>query len=478
MSTGPTIVWFRQDLRLADNPALLRAAESGRVVPVYVWSPEEEGDWAPGGAGKWWLHRSLESLDASLRELGSRLVLRRGGSLEQLRAVAKETGAERVFWNRRYEPQAIERDKRIKASLDEDGLGVESFNAALLHEPWTVATQQGQPYKVFTPYWRTCLKQDVRREPLPKPKTLDAPGSWPEGVELDSLELNPKIPWDGGLAETWDVGEAAAMKRLKAFTKRGMADYGDERNRMDHEGVSMLSPYLHWGELSPRQAFAAADKLREKDPDTAEGVKVFLSEIGWREFSYHLMYHFPTVVDQPLREEFSRFEWDDDREALRRWQRGQTGFPVVDAAMRQLYYTGWMHNRARMVVASFLTKDLLIPWQRGAEWFWDTLVDADLASNTQGWQWTAGCGADASPFFRVFNPVSQAEKFDPQGDYIRRWVPELAGLDRPHIFQPHEAPPVVLQAAGVELGLDYPLPMVDHGEARRRALEVYGKMRG
>ena len=462
--SSPTIVWFRQDLRLGDNPALAHAAGLGPVVPVFVWYPEEEGPWAPGGASRWWLDRSLRSLDESLRKLGSRLVVRQGDSLATLRELIAETGASRVVCSRRYEPAARERDEQVEQALWDDGVEVETFNASLLNEPTEIENKQGKPFQVFTAYWKTCLKRPVE-PPLPAPKRLKPPAEWPAGVEIDELGLAPTIDWDAGLEETWSVGEGAAMKRLRGFCSGPIAGYKEGRDMMAEDGVSMLSPHLHFGEIGPRQVWAAAQEAVDDEPDAAGGVECFLSEIGWREFAYHLLWHFPATPEEPLRESFARFPWNRDDDALARWQRGQTGYPIVDAAMRQLWHTGWMHNRARMIVASFLTKDLLIPWQDGAAWFWDTLVDADLASNTLGWQWTAGCGADAAPYFRVFNPVSQAAKFDPDGDYIRRWVPELAGLDVPHIFDPPEPPP------------GYPAPMVDHAEARKAALAAYDKIR-
>ncbi|HEY8965215.1 MAG TPA: deoxyribodipyrimidine photo-lyase [Candidatus Methylacidiphilales bacterium] len=469
----PSLVWFRSDLRLADNPALHAALErGGPVIPVFVHAPEEEGDWAPGGASRWWLDRSLASLDASLRERGSRLLLREGASLAALRKLAKETGAEAVFWNRRYEPAAIERDTKIKAALRRDGLAAETFNAALLHEPWTIANQSGKPFQVFTPFWKHALGKPDPAAPLPAPGVLPAPQAWPSSLPLPSLGLRPAIPWDGGLAEAWTPGEAGAAERLESFLVAASEGYAADRDRPDLRGTSRLSPHLRFGEIGPRQVWDAVRRhARGRAPhSSAWRQSRFLTEIGWREFSHHLLFHFPHTAAEPLREPFAAFPWTKDRKGLRAWQKGLTGYPVVDAGMRELWTTGWMHNRVRMIAASFLVKDLLISWREGAAWFWDTLVDADLAQNTLGWQWSAGCGADAAPYFRIFNPVAQGEKFDPRGAYVRRWCPELARLPDAWLHRPWEAPMDVLAAAGITLGKTYPHPVVDHGEARKKAL--------
>lgn len=479
MSQATTIVWLRQDLRVADQPALRRAADRGRVVPVYIWAPEEEGDWPPGAASRWWLHHSLASLDAQLRERGSRLIIRRGPTQATLDELLEETGATAICWNRRYEPAAIERDKQVKATLLTRGVQAESFNGSLLHEPWMIATKQGRPYQVFTPFWKACLTADVRHETLPAPRELAAPTKWPRSLPLDELELLPRIKWDVEFTQTWDVGAPGAERQLHQFVSGAMARYDEGRDRADVEGSSLLSPHLHFGEISPRQVWCAVEKQLAKSPGLKgrQSAEIFLKEIGWREFAHHLLYHFPHTPTEPLREQFRSFPWSRSHKHLRAWQRGSTGYPIVDAAMRHLWATGFMPNRMRMVVASFLTKDLRISWQRGAEWFWDTLVDADLANNTLGWQWTAGCGADAAPYFRVFNPTTQAEKADPEGEYIRHWVPELAKLPTKRLREPWTATAEELAAAGVQLGGNYPRPIVDHHEAREAALAAYEKIR-
>jgi deoxyribodipyrimidine photo-lyase len=469
-----TLVWLRQDLRIADQPALAAAAARGAVVPVYIWAPEDEGRWAPGGASRWWLHHSLASLVGQLKALASRLVLRRGPPLATLRALLNEAGADAVMWCRRYEPASIERDKVVKAAFASAGIRAESFNGSLLHEPWTIATKLGAPYQVFTPYWKACQATRIDHEPMPAPRALQPPRRWPKSLPLDELELLPAIPWDRQFYDAWEPGAPAAERKLREFVAQRLAAYKDDRNRLD-AGFSLLSPHLHFGELSPRQVWAAVERYGKAQ---ATSGAAFLSEIGWREFAHHLLYHFPHTAEEPLREPFRKLAWSRGTTRLKRWQRGQTGYPIVDAAMRQLWATGFMPNRARMIVASFLCKDLLIKWQAGAAWFWDTLVDADLANNTLNWQWTAGCGADAAPFFRVFNPVSQAEKFDPTGDYIRRWVPELKHLPTPWIFKPHEAPNNVLADLHIRIGRTYPKPIVDHAAAREAALAAFAKIRG
>jgi deoxyribodipyrimidine photo-lyase len=481
-----TLLWFRQDLRLQDNPALLAALErGGPVVPVYIRDDAAEGRWPTGGAARWWLHHALAALDADLRARGSRLVLARGDSAEVLEKLRRATGAGALFWNRRYEPAVIARDSKLKAAFAAAGLDVKSFNSALLHEPHTIANKQGKPFQVFTPFWRHCLEKPVSAPlRLATGSAIPAPGKWPGSQELAALELLPSIPWDAGLRQMWTPGEAGAAKRLKHFVAAAMDRYGDQRNLPGCDGTSMLSPWLHCGEISPRQIWAAVQaRARESGVfPPSNGARVFLSEVGWREFAHHLLFHFPHTPEQPLRADFAAFRWAEDPAGakLRAWQLGRTGYPIVDAGMRQLWHTGWMHNRVRMIVASFLVKHLRLSWTHGAAWFWDTLVDADLASNTLGWQWTAGCGADAAPYFRVFAPVLQGQKFDADGAYVRRWVPELARLPADIVHAPWEAPRAVLESSGLRLGADgnYPAPMVDHATARNAALAAFRELRG
>jgi len=476
-----SLLWFRQDLRLADNPALLAALQrGGPVIPVYVDDSIQEGDWAPGAASRWWRHQSLAALDAALRERGSRLTLRRGTALATLRALCRESGADAVYWNRRYEPAAMAHDRSVKEALRSQGLIAESRNAALLVEPWQIATQAGGPFQVFTPFWRRLLAGADPPPPAPAPARLPAPRSWPESLPLSALQMLPDVPWYRGLESSWLPGEAGAARQLQQFLADRLPAYADLRDRPALAATSRLSPHLHHGELGPRQVWhavlrgAAAAGLGAAEARSGK----FLAELGWREFSHHLLYHFPHTTDAPLRAAFERFPWREDAVALRAWQRGRTGIPLVDAGMRELWTTGWMHNRVRMIVASFLVKNLRQSWLHGARWFWDTLVDADLASNTQGWQWSAGCGADAAPYFRVFNPVTQSRRFDPQGAYLRRWLPELCRLDDRLIHAPALGDEPTLAAAGVRLGRDYPLPIVDLHESRGAALAAWQRLRG
>ncbi len=406
-------------------------------------------------------------------------MLRQGPALETLRKLVRESGARAVYWNRRYEPAAIARDQHLKEALRSEGLIAESFNSALLREPWTIHNQSGKPFQVFTPFWRACLAGPDPGMPAETPANLTFTRKAVASLKLDQLELESKLNWAAAMRETWTPGEAGAAVELNRFLAGAFADYGAGRNRPDLEGTSRLSPHLHFGEIGPRQVFAAMKAHAEK-----AGLAMaqwrgsqFYAELGWREFAHHLLFHFPNTPRFPLREEFQRFPWRTEPAWLKAWQRGRTGYPLVDAGMRQLWASGWMHNRVRMVVASFLVKNLLISWQQGAAWFWDTLVDADLAGNTLGWQWTAGCGADAAPFFRVFNPVLQGEKFDPHGDYVRRWVPELARLPQRWIHRPWEAAPGILSEAGVVLGKSYPEPIVTLFSSRERALEAYRSLK-
>lgn len=474
-----SIVWFRSDLRLADNPALHAAiGQGGSVLPLFIWAPEEEEPWAPGAASRWWLHNSLEKLAGSFGELGSALVLRRGPSLEQLLELARVCKATSIFWNRTYEPASIARDAEIKRQLREAGLRAESFNASVLNEPWTVLNKSGKPFQVFTAYWRACLERPEPAIPLPAPASLPCLQPAPASLALETLELLPRVDWAAGLRAAWVPGEAGGRQELRQFLANHLDGYEQCRDLPGVSGTSRLSPHLHFGEVSPGQVWHALKEVRADASRAADWHRhQFLTELGWREFGRHLLYHFPHITTRPLREPFERFPWRKSPDLVRAWQQGLTGFPLVDAGMRELWTTGFMHNRVRMVAASFLVKNLMVPWQEGAKWFWDTLVDADLASNTLGWQWVSGCGADAAPFFRIFNPILQGEKFDPTGAYARRWVPELSRLPDRWIYKPHQAPAEVLAQARVRLGLDYPEPVVSLFASRNAALEAYQGIR-
>ncbi len=467
--SSTAIVWFRRDLRLADHPALDYARrQHDRVVPVFIWDPDAEGDWAPGAASRWWLHHSLAHLQQRLEQRGSRLIVARGDTEDELERIRTVTGAEAVYWNRLYEPAFVERDQRLKHRLKDAGLTARSFGGALLFEPWDLLKADDSPYLVFTPFWKQMQKRWSAPGSVAEPRELAAPARWPASVEISDLGLLPGLDWADGFGERWEPGELAARRRLDAFVESAVAGYGAARDRPDRHGTSRLSPHLHFGELSPGQVVRALNEAGEL-PD-GQGRWSFLREIAWREFSAHLLYHYPHLPGQALKEQFAAFPWRspaDYRDDLKAWQRGNTGIPMVDAGMRELWQTGWMHNRVRMIVASFLTKNLLIPWTEGARWFWDTLVDADLANNTAGWQWTAGCGADAAPYFRVFNPVLQGRKFDPHGAYVRRWCPQLGDRSGAEIHEP-------LEGERIE---GYPSPIVDLKGSRERALQAYARIR-
>lgn len=470
-----SIVWFRHDLRLDDNPALHAAvARGGSIVPVFIWAPHEEAPWEPGAASRWWLHQSLRHLDADLHRHGSRLIIRHGTSPRELLMLADACGADTVYWNRRYEPAAALRDAAVTARLAEAGIAAETRNGSLLVEPWDVATRQGRPFQVFTPFYRRIAELEYP-EPTAAPPRIPAPPRWPESLDLRDLMLEPAVDWAAGIRAAWQPGSKGARRALDHFLETDLAGYAAGRDAMDIAGTSRLSPHLHFGEISPRTVWHAvrAAAAIETSPGIIEGQDAYLRQLAWREFAHHLLHHFPHTVEQPLKPEFAKFPWRYDERALQAWRQGRTGYPLVDAGMRELWTTGWMHNRARLVAASFLVKHLLIRWQDGARWFWDTLVDADLANNTLGWQWVAGCGADAAPYFRVFNPTLQGDRFDATGAYVRRWAPELALMPAKWIHEPSKAPEPVLRTARVQLGQTYPMPIIEHEKARVRALAAY-----
>jgi len=469
-----TIVWFRQDLRTADNPALASAARHGPVIPLYVLDETPAPDGRPlGAASRWWLHRSLKHLEEAL----GGLLLARGAAADLLPALARRTGATRVVWNRCYEPHAVERDRLLKSRLGAEGVQALSFNGSLLFEPWEVRTGEGGPFRVYSPFWRACLRKEVE-SPLPG---VRPPVTVPQGASeaLEEWGLSPRSPdWAARFADVWSPGEAGAQRRLAEFVAQGLDGYAEFRDHPDLPHVSRLSPHLHFGEISPRQVRAAVAAAVASRPAQKIDADKFLAELGWREFSHHLLYHFPKLPVANWKRDFDAYPWTENPAQLRAWQAGRTGYPLVDAGMRELWSTGYIHNRVRMIVASFLVKHLRIHWRAGEAWFWDTLVDADLANNVAGWQWVAGSGADAAPYFRIFNPIEQGRRFDPEGAYVRKWCPEIAALPDSHVHAPFAAPPEVLKAAGVVLGETNPAPLVDHASAREAALAGYRTMRG
>lgn len=462
------IVWFRQDLRLADNPALHAACEScDEIIPLYIDDTEEGPSTALGSASRVWLHHSLESLTKALEDhYKAKLIIKQQSPEQCLKELIKTFDVSHIFWNRCYSPYSVERDSRLKEQLGKI-CEVKSFKANLINEPWQLLKQDGGPYRVFTPYWKTALAQGINDSPLPQPKSVKTPKSL-GSTSVDDLDLLPDINWHERMMAHWQVGEQSAHDKLEMFLHDSAANYKNDRDKPGIYGTSQLSPHLQFGEISPRQIVHASLQARDDQPGSEKGINTFLSEVGWREFAYNLLYHFPQTISGPLNGKFNDFPWADANhtaDQLKAWQQGQTGFPIIDAGMRQLWLTGWMHNRVRMIVASFLTKNLLIPWQQGEAWFRDTLVDADLASNVMGWQWVAGSGADAAPYFRIFNPVLQSEKFDPNGDYIRRWAPELKDVDKKKIHQPD---------GEIE---GYPEPIVDLKATRQRALNAYNEIK-
>jgi deoxyribodipyrimidine photo-lyase len=478
---APAIVWFRNDLRLADNPALDRAATSGRpVICIYIMASDDRIR-AEGGASRWWLHHALSSLRSSLLRLGSDLYLFEGAPETLLPEIAAQTMAGLIVWNRRYALAERSEDGAIMAALKQSSIGVESFNSHLLYEPWEVKTQAGGPMRVYSPFWRATRRLGDPTRPFLAPRRLS-------GYELDQsvakghrrslaeFRLLPGEPdWAQGFARVWRPGEGEARERLEVFLGQGLAGYAANRNLPGHASTSRLSPYLKCGQIGIRQVWAAAmhGAASGKNAGSARDLDVFLAELGWREFSYHLLFHYPALGSANFQTKFDRFPWRRCGSDLRAWQRGRTGYPLVDAGMRELWQTGWMHNRIRMVAASFLVKHLMIDWREGESWFWDTLVDADAANNAASWQWVAGSGADAAPYFRIFNPVSQGLKFDADGAYVRRFVPELARLPDRYLHAPWTAPASVLEAAGIVLGKTYPEPIIAHDVARSRALEAF-----
>lgn len=470
MTKKVTVMWFRQDLRLSDNPALVEAAKHKTVLPIYILDDESAGEYRMGGATRWWLHYSLASLDKSL---DGALSLYHANAVDVFKDLCDRFDIQSIYWNRCYEPWRMERDTKIKDFLKSKDIEVKSYNGSLLWEPWQVKKDDGDPYKVFTPFYRKgCLNLDEPRAPLNAPKDVEYCHDQDHALGLDALKLLPNIPWDKQLEPHWTIGEDGAHQRFQAFLNEGLSQYKEGRNLPAKPYVSRLSPHLRFGEISPNQLWHTVRNLGDD-----KNIDHFCSELGWREFSYSQLYYNPDLPKKNLQGKFDDFPWVKDDTALTAWQKGQTGVPMVDAGMRELWQTGYMHNRVRMIVGSFLVKNLRLHWHNGERWFWDTLVDADLANNSASWQWVAGCGADAAPYFRIFNPVTQGSKFDSDGEYIRHYVPEIADLPNKYLFSPWEAPDNILKEANVILGETYPKPIVDLKQSREAALEAFQSLK-
>lgn len=467
MTAAINILWFRQDLRITDNPALLAAmAASHSVLPIYILDNENAGEWQMGSASRWWLHHALADLDSSLK---GQINLYCGKAETILSELCQRFTVNEIHTNRCYEPWRIKQDSQLKKYFNKHSVVFNSHNGSLLWEPWEVLKKDGTPYRVFTPYFkRGCLGAPKPEPPLGTPKLSSIVHDKAQSLPLAALKLLPSLNWADGFCQRFSPTRAAAVERLHAFLDEKLTDYAEARDIPCLNGTSELSPYLHFGQLSPGEVWHSAKEQRKSD-----GQDKFLSELGWREFSYYLLYHFPWLPEKNFNQRFDGFPWGNTSSLLTAWQQGKTGVPIVDAAQRELWQTGTMHNRMRMVSASFLIKHCLIDWRLGEKWFWDCLVDADLASNSASWQWVAGSGADASPYFRIFNPVTQAKKFDSDASYIKQYVPELNNLATPYVFAPWEAPSDILRQAGIELGRNYPLPVVELSAGRKRALEAY-----
>ena len=479
MRNDPVIYWYRQDLRLSDLPGLAEAVATGRpVLPVYILDDKTPSDWKPGAASRWWLHQSLAALSEQLSSIDGELVFQQGDPSDLIPALARETGATQVFCSGQYEPWAKGLESDLAGLFSRDGSELKVFPGALLCNPESVRNLSGLPYKVFTPFWRACRASGQPAEPvgpLGQSRWYKYPG---QGLSLDQLGLLPaKFNWAADWDQIWQPGEQGASDRLRQFIADSLSGYGDGRDYPVRESTSRLSAHLHYGEISPSRVYHTVMGMKAMDASIdADGDK-FLSELGWREFSYYLLHNFPHLPEREFKSVFAKFPWAGSPEHYSAWTMGRTGYPIVDAGMRELYATGTMHNRVRMIVASFLCKHLMIDWRAGQRWFWDTLVDADLASNSCSWQWVAGSGADASPYFRIFNPILQSRKFDADGTYLRRWVPELSTLPDRYIHEPWTAPGEVLEAVNLRLGESYPLPIVDHSAARQGALTAYATLK-
>ena len=476
MKQNVSIYWIRQDLRLSDNPALTASVKNGSIIPIYILDDKNPKEHKIGSSSKIWLHYSLQKLQ---KQFDNKLIFSIGNPEVILTELCQSESINNIFWNRVYEPWGISRDKKIKENMKKEGVEINTFNGSLLWEPWQVLKNDGTPYRVFTPYYRRgCLNANEPRRPLEKPRKIDYfEVKNFKCLTIDQLNLLPKHAWKEKIIETWNIGEKAAKKRLDEFVESELNDYKEGRNFPSKKNVSRLSPHLHWGEISPNTVWFKVWDLNQLGIQHQQDTDTFLSEMGWREFSNYLLYYFPELPRKNLQKKFDNFSWDNNPLFLKAWQKGQTGYPIIDAGMRELWSTGYMHNRLRMIVGSFLVKNLLLHWHEGEKWFWDCLVDANLASNSSGWQWIAGCGADAAPYFRIFNPITQGLKFDADGDYVRKFVPEISLLPNKFLFNPWEAPDEILEKANVKLGESYPKPIVDIKASRQKALSAFAELK-
>ena len=470
MEKNIAIHWFRQDLRVSDNPALTLASKHKKILPIYILDDENAEEFKMGAASRWWLFHSLSILKKSL---GDNLSIYKGNPHNIIEDITNRFNISSIYWNRCYEPWRTYRDTKLKDHFKTKGINVESCNGSLLWEPWTIKKNDGTPYKVFTPFYRKgCLQSQEPRKPIPKPINANFFLDRDCSISLEKLELLSNIKWYKKLDSHWEIGEVGANKRLKYFLKEGIEHYKDGRNLPEKPYVSRLSPHLHFGEISPNQLWYAVQKFAKN-----KNIDHFCSELGWREFSHNLLYYNPQLPTKNLQSKFNNFPWSTEKLHLKAWKDGQTGIPMVDAGMRQLWQTGYMHNRLRMIVGSFLVKNLLIHWSHGERWFWETLLDADLANNSASWQWIAGCGSDAAPYFRIFNPVIQGQKFDSQGNYVRLFVPEIASLPNKYLFNPWTTPKKILEECRIELGKNYPKPVVDLNKSRDMALLAFKSLK-
>ncbi len=477
---APSIVWFRQDLRVKDNPALREALETGMpIIPIYIWNPREKPREKIGKASRWWLHHSLTRLDKKISTYGSRLILRSGNPRVTLQKLVRATGAKVIYWNRSYEQETIRLLSQIQKCLEAENIQVKTYNSQILFEPSCFLNKKHTPYKIFTPFWKECQNRTLRFTSNTVLAKWPTPSLWPVTEDLKDWKLLSSEVYDSALQSAWNPGEQGAHKLLKIFLNGNLASYEFGRNHPSSSVTSRLSPHLHFGEISPSYIWNCMRRKTNafSNKNSDQGALSFLRQIAWREFAYHLLFHFPHLKSQPMKHDFLHFPWEKNPLGLQAWQQGKTGYPLVDAGMRELISNGWIHNRIRLVVASFLVKDLLLPWQVGANWFGENLVDADQANNTLGWQWITGCGPDPSPYFRIFNPVAQSMRFDPEGYYIRRWIPELRKIPTRWLHQPWKAPNPILQKSGVELGLNYPYPIIDHARCRQKALDAFRTMK-